>query len=192
MQKRAGFFIILICIVVIIAAGCTGQQSKTYQSSTTYQSTPTAAQLTAKEVTVTNGDYTAHGLRFQFALAEKGNVINYKDLSGESKILMAQDNKKLLKFSGTVTSLDGDQTFYQLLKLMDDEGNTYNPICPIDDYKNCKNQDGLSGLHDPVSGQKASGIIIFSVPETVSHVNLVYNSFVTSDNPQVLKFSFNL
>lgn len=181
-----------LVIGMVLMSGCTSSQPTSPATPRSYQSNPTTTQVAEKEVTVTNGEYSAHGLKFQFALAEQGNVITYKDLSGESSIVIAQDNKKLLKFFGTVTSIDGDQSFYQLLQLMDDEGNTYNPLCPLDYNKNCKNQDSLDGLHEPISGQKVSGILIFSVPKTVSHVNLVYNKFVTNDNPKILKFSFNL
>jgi hypothetical protein len=185
-------FLSVLVIIMVLMSGCTS--SNTQSAAPVYAPAKTAAPDTSipKEIVVSNGDYTTHGLKFQFALAEQGNKITYIDHSGNSGFLLAQDNKKLLKFSGTVTSLDGDQSFYALLQAIDDEGNTYNPICPIDDYQNCKNQDNLGGLHDPVSGQKVSGIVIFSVPKTVSHVNIVYNKFVTEDNPQVLRFSFNL
>jgi len=192
MRKSAIFLCFALLVVIVISSGCTSSQSTSTVAPRTYQSIPATSPLAEKEVTVTNGEYSAHGLKFQFDLAEQGNEITFKDLYGKSAIMVAQDNKKLLKFSGTVTSLDGDQSFYSVLVAIDDEGNTYNPMCPIDDYKNCINQDNLGGLHDPVLGQKVSGIVIFSVPKTVSHVNIVYNKFVTDDNPQVLKFSFNL
>ena len=79
---------------MIFISGCTSSQSRAqvYTPAITVASTPSIA----KEIIVSNGDYTAHGLKFQFALAEQGNKITYVDHSGNSGFLLAQDNKKLL------------------------------------------------------------------------------------------------
>jgi hypothetical protein len=187
MQNKGTLLAILI-VGAVLFAGCTSNSTATPAAPTANP----AAQVN-KEIQISGGDYSAHGLGFHISLDETGNKVSYKDLSGNTQYLSTQENKKLLKFSITVTSLDGKQSFYSTdFLVMDDGGNTYDVQCPIDFYKNCKNQDSLDSMFDPVIGQKKTGIQIYSVPETVNHVNLVYKFSKYSDNPQILKFSYPL
>jgi hypothetical protein len=145
-----------------------------------------------KVVEISNGSYTANGLNFDVKLDESGTKISYKDLSGDTTYLAAQNGKKLLKFLVTVTSLDGDKGFYSSsFSLMDGDGNTYDSVCPINPLTyNCKNQDGIESMYSPISGEKKTGIVIFSIPDGISKVSLVYK-FSTYDIPQAIKFNFN-
>jgi len=144
-----------------------------------------------KTLEITDNTYSANGLKFEVALPEYGNKISYKDKSGEMQYVGAQTNKKLLKFDITVTSIDGEKSFYSSsFVVMDLDGNTYEPQCPIDIFQNCKNSDSLESMYDPIEGQKKTGILMFQIPINVNKVYLVYKFSGYGDRPEVLKFVF--
>ena len=183
-----GIFAVMV-IGMVLMSGCTNTGSTSTPTPQIVYVTVLVTPTIPKEVVVSNGDYTAHGLRFQVNLDEKGNKISYKDNSGNPQYLISQTGKQLLNFEITMTSIDGDESFYVSdFFLMDDNGISYDAQCPIDAYKNCKNQDGLSSMVSPISGQKTIGKMIFSIPENIDHVFLIYKFSDYSGNPQVVKF----
>jgi hypothetical protein len=144
-----------------------------------------------KTLEITDNIYSANGLKFEVSLPEYGSKISYKDKSGAIQYVNAQTNKKLLKFDITVTSIDGEKSFYSSsFVVMDLDGNTYEAQCPIDIFQNCKNSDSLESMYDPIEGQKKTGILMFQIPVNINKVYLIYKFSGYGDRPEVLKFVF--
>ena len=145
-----------------------------------------------KIVELRQSSYTANGLMFDVDIAERGLSVSYIDGYGNTNRISAQDGKELIKFKITVTSVDGEKSFYYSnFNLMDEEGYTYEPQCPVDFYGNCKNRDSISSMYDPIEGQKVSGNLLFQIPLSTNTVYLVYKFSSSYDRPQVLKFVFD-
>ncbi|MBD3361754.1 DUF4352 domain-containing protein [Candidatus Woesearchaeota archaeon] len=144
----------------------------------------------ATTANIESGEYSVHGFKFEVDLEEYGNKIEYLDRSGDEQYLGAQDGQKLLKYRITVQCIEEDcNSFYSSsFSLMDDEGNVYEAKCPINWLGQCNNQDTIDSMYDPLENQKASGILIFSIPQNVDDVGLIYKFSSYMDKPNNLKF----
>jgi hypothetical protein len=139
----------------------------------------------------TDSVYSVNGLQFNVELKEKGDSISYNTKSGGTGKLNAQNGKKLLKFNLVITSLDETPFFISSMILMDKEGNTYKSICPSALLTGCLNDDNLESMFDPLPSQKESGILIYSIPDNIQNVYLVYK-FDTYSTPKAVKFLFEV
>ncbi|MBU0460254.1 MAG: hypothetical protein KJ597_07145 [Nanoarchaeota archaeon] len=144
----------------------------------------------ATTANIKTGEYRVHGFKFEVDLEEYGSKIEYLDRSGDEQYLGAQDGQKLLKYKIIVQCIEKDcNSFYtSSFSLMDDEGNVYSAKCPINWLGQCNNQDTVDSMYDPLENQKASGILIFSIPQKVDDVGLIYKFSSYIDNPKSLKF----
>jgi len=135
-------------------------------------------------------EYSVHGFKFEIDLEEYGNKVEYLDRSGDEQYLGAQDGQKLLKYRIIVQCIEDDcNSFYSSsFSLMDDEGNVYEAKCPINWLGQCNNQDTIDSMHNPLKNQKASGILIFSIPRNVNDIGLIYKFSSYMDKPTNLKF----
>jgi len=145
-------------------------------------------------VELKEGTYTAHGLKFVVVLDEYGSVVSYLDRSGYEDYLAAQNGMKLLKYHIVVQCVEDEcSSFYVTsFSLMDSEGNIYEAKCPINWLGQCNNQDTIDSMYDGIVGEKRSGILIFSMPDNVRDVSLIYKFSSYKDNPKTLKFPVGL
>jgi len=147
---------------------------------------------TPETLEITSGEATSNGLKFDVSLAQNGESITYKDWSGETLTSSAMEGMKLLRFFITVESVGDSKSFYtSSFIVMDEEGNTYNGVCPLDYYKvSCTNSDGLGSMYSPIKGQKESGLLNYQIPLDVDKAFLVYKFSKYDKKPTVLKFVF--
>lgn len=191
MKKWIAIGILAVLVIgMVLLSGCTSLNTQSVAPVYTPLKTLSPTPSNGEEIVISNGDYTAHGLRFHVNLEEKGDKITYKNMRGDTDYLLSNTGEQLLKFSITTTSTDGKQSFYwKNFFIMDDNGISYGGICPMDNNNNCKNSDNLMDMLNPISEQKNAGLLIYSVPKNTNHVSLIYNGFTESGNPQVIKFN---
>ena len=143
-----------------------------------------------KTVETADSTYSANGLKFDVKMEEKGDSVSYINNIGR-----ASEGKKVLKFKITVTSLDGDNSFYATsFILIDREGNTYDAQCPIfyiNSFTGCTLQEYLGSMYSPIEGEKKSGILFYQIPKELDSADLVYKFSSYDSSPEVLKFVFN-
>jgi len=148
---------------------------------------------TPETLEITTGEASSNGLKFDVSLTQNGESITYKDAYGDTQTSSAMEGMKLLRFDITVESLDGSKSFYTTnFVIMDEEGNTYEIVCPLDFYGvRCVNADGLDPMYSPIEGQKKKGLLTYQIPLNMDKVYLVYKFSKYDEKPRVLKFVFD-
>ncbi len=134
---------------------------------------------------------TVRGMNFYSNIEEVGEEISYLSKYGEIKELTAKQGNKIYKITLSVNAVDEENPgfFKSRLELMDEEGNIYSEVCPIDSYllKTCQQKKQIKSVAPFLEGQKIEGTIFFEVPKETKKVSLIYK-FSTYDNPKAIQF----